>query len=273
MRGFALVLAAAMGLAATGVAADVVPPPMAEGVQFPVTADQGAYPYLIFVPRGYSADPAQKWPLVIFLHGSGERGSDIELVKKNGPPKVIAQHPGSPFILVSPQLETGADGSRWDTTKLDALLKDVRQQYNVDSSRIYLTGLSLGGYATWDWALKRPEMFAAIVPVAANSENRTADPCRLKDMPIWAFHGDQDDVVDPLVGFAIVKAIDACKGSVRPKMTVYPQTTHGSWEPAYDDPALWRWLLEQRRAPPAPGDPRMRPRTTPPKPAKKARQE
>lgn len=265
MRILLMALAAMMVTAAPGAPADVVPPSPPEGVQYASPAADGSYPYLIFVPKGYSADTTQKWPLVIFLHGSGERGTDLELVKKNGPPKIIAQHSGSPFILVSPQLEVGDDGSRWDTARLDALLKSLRRQFRVDPSRIYLTGLSLGGYGTWDWALKRPDLFAAIVPVAANSENKTADPCVLKDMPIWAFHGDQDDVVDPLQGFAIVKAVDACKGSVRPKMTVYPQMTHGSWEPAYDDPAMWRWLLEQRRSAPAPGDPE----TTSKKKAKK----
>jgi predicted peptidase len=256
MKKFVMVIAALASVAAIAASATTIPPSPPEGVQFAVPASNGAYPYLMFVPRGYSTDTEQKWPVVIFLHGSGERGTDIELVKKNGPPKIIAAHPGSPFFLISPQLEIGDDGSRWDTGKLDALLKDLRRSYRIDSTRIYLTGLSLGGFATWDWALKRPDLFAAIVPVAANTENKS-EPCLLKDMPIWAFHGDQDDVVDPLQGFAIVKAVDACKGSVRPKMTIYPQTTHGSWEPAYDDPALWRWLLEQRRAVPAPGDPQI----------------
>lgn len=245
-----------MALAALAtVAATKAPPvPLPEGVQTAQPAPAGGYPYQIFMPRGYAGSGPQKWPLVIFLHGSGERGTDIELVKKNGPPKIIGAHPGSPFILVSPQLED-VPNNRWDAAKLDALLADLRRTYRIDPSRIYLTGLSLGGYGTWDWALKRPDLFAAIVPVAANSENQAADPCVLKDLPIWAFHGDQDDIVDPLKGFAIVKAVDACKGSVRPRMTIYPQMTHASWEPAYDDPAMWRWLLEQRRIAPAPGDP------------------
>lgn len=239
-----MAIAALIGVAATKPLPLPTPP---EGVQTAQPAPAGGYPYLVFVPKAYGADATQRWPLVIFLHGSGERGTDIELVKKNGPPKVIARHPGSPYFLVSPQLEDGADGSRWDTARLDQLLAAVRKTYRIDPARIYLTGLSLGGYATWDWAFKHPDLFAAIAPVAANSEDASRDPCVLKDMPIWAFHGDQDDVVDPLRGFAIVRAIDACKGSVRPKMTIYPQTTHGSWEPAYDDPALWRWLLDQRR--------------------------
>jgi len=248
-----MALAALASVAATKAPPVPLPP---EGVQTAQPAPAGGYPYQLFLPRGYGADGTQRWPLVIFLHGSGERGTDIEVVKKNGPPKIIAAHPGSPFILVSPQLGKGSYDSRWDTTKLDALLATLRKTYRVDPSRIYLTGLSLGGFGTWDWALKRPDLFAAIVPVAAFTENKS-DPCVLKDMPIWAFHGDQDDIVDPLQGFAIVKAVDACKGSVRPRMTIYPRMTHGSWEPAYDDPAMWRWLLDQRRATPAPGDPEL----------------
>lgn len=250
MRRLILALAAAATIAATK---QPSAPPLPEGVQTAQPAPAaGGYPYLIFVPKGYGSDTTQKWPLVIFLHGSGERGSNIEAVKRNGPPKIVAQHAESPFLLVSPQLETGPEGSRWDTNKLDQLLASLRKSYRVDASRIYLTGLSLGGYATWAWALRHPELFAAIAPVAGLSEDGQLDPCLLKDMPIWAFHGDQDDVVDPQAGFAIVKKVDACKGSVRPKMTIYPQTTHGSWEPAYDDPAMWRWLLEQRRPIPAP---------------------
>lgn len=252
MTRIMLVVAAAASLAATK--APPAPPPP-EGVQTARPAPAGGgYPYQLFVPRGYDADTTRRWPLVIFLHGSGERGSDLEIVKKNGPPRIVAQHPGSPFILVSPQLEQ-VEGNRWDVAKLDALLADLRRRYRIDASRIYLTGLSLGGYGAWAWALRRPDLFAALVPVAARSEDASANPCLLKDMPIWAFHGDQDDVVDPQAGFAIVKAIDACKGTVRPRMTIYPQMTHGSWEPAYDDPAMWRWLLEQRRAAPAPGEP------------------
>ena len=109
---------------------------------------------------------------MIFLHGSGERGTDIEVVKKNGPPKIIAAASG---IAVHPGLAATRDGSednRWDTAKLDALLADLRKTYRVDPSRIYLTGLSLGGYGTWDWAFKRPDLFAAIVPVAGEQREQ-----------------------------------------------------------------------------------------------------
>ena len=115
----------------------------------------GDYAYQLFVPRGYAAMPKQQWPLVIFLHGSGERGSDIERVKVNGPPKIVVNHPGSPFLMISPQLEEGGD---WNQQTLERLLARIRKAYRVDPSRIYLTGLSRGGHGSWAWATARPDL-------------------------------------------------------------------------------------------------------------------
>lgn len=207
----------------------------------------GDYAYQLFVPRGYAAMPKQQWPLVIFLHGSGERGSDIERVKVNGPPKIVVNHPGSPFLMISPQLEEGGD---WNQQTLERLLARIRKAYRVDPSRIYLTGLSRGGHGSWAWATARPDLFAALVPVAGRGD--PAKACALKDMPVWALHGDNDDIVRPVGSFAVVEAIRACPGlTVQPRLTLYPATNHGSWEPAYDEDAVWRWMLEQRRAVPA----------------------
>lgn len=207
----------------------------------------GDYPFQLFVPRGYDEDRRRRWPLLIFLHGSGERGADLSQVTKWGPPKIVADHPGTPMLIASPQLEAEGD---WDVARLDRLLADLRRNHRVDPSRIYLTGLSLGGMGSWRWALARPELFAAVAPVAARTPVDGA--CRLKDMPVWAFHGDDDGAVPMRGNFAMVEAIHACGGSVKPRLTIYPATDHFSWVPAYDDPALWRWLLEQRRATPAP---------------------
>lgn len=204
-------------------------------------ASSASYPHQLFVPRGYDADRRQRWPLLIFLHGSGERGSDLAQVTKWGPPHVLAQHPGTPMLVVSPQLEAGGD---WDVARLDRLLADVRRTYRIDDSRIYLTGLSLGGMASWRWALARPATFAALVPVAARTPTEGA--CKLKEVPIWAFHGDDDGAVRMRGNFEMVEAVRACGGSVKPRLTIYPATDHFSWIPAYDDPALWRWLSEQR---------------------------
>lgn len=221
--------------------------PLQEGQHPQPAAAPGDYTYQLFLPRGYLASGKQQWPLMIFLHGSGERGADIELVKVNGPPKMVEDHPGFPFILVSPQVEPEGD---WNIAKLDRLLQHVREMTRVDPSRIYLTGLSLGGRATWQWAVARPEMFAAAVPIAGWGEPAAA--CALKDMPIWAFHGDSDNVVPPGGSFAMVEAIRQCAGSIPPRLTIYPGIGHASWVPAYDDPGLYRWLLEQRHPAPAP---------------------
>ena len=245
----ATLLAAAIAIPA---AAQTPPaPPVAAptaGLQVAQPAARaGDYPYLLFLPRGYDADRSQRWPLMIFLHGSGERGADLSRVATWGPPKVIAAHPGTPMLIVSPQAPDGAD---WDVATLERLLADIRKRYRVDASRIYLTGLSLGGIASWRWAIARPDLFAALAPVAAETPIRRA--CLLKDMPIWAFHGDDDGAVPVRGDFEMVEAVRACKGSVKPRLTVYPATDHFSWVPAYDDPGFWRWIGEQRRAVPAP---------------------
>jgi len=218
-----------------------------EGQHAYPAASPGDYPYQLFLPRGALDGSDAEWPLVVFLHGSGERGSDVKRVKVNGPPRIVADHPGTPFILVSPLLEADAD---WDTKKLERLLVQLRRVYRIDPRRIYLTGLSLGGHASWRWSAERPDLFAAVVPVAGRGDPAVA--CRLKDMPVWAFHGDSDDIVPPSGSFVMVEAIRSCKGTVPPRLTIYPGTNHGSWVPAYDDPALYRWLLEQRRLQPAP---------------------
>lgn len=238
----ALLLAATPALAQTRAPKQTRAP---EGRQTPQPAVSPAgYPYQLFVPRGYDMSGRQQWPLMIFLHGSGERGADIEKVKAHGPPQMVATHPGFPMLLASPLLETDGD---WDTAKLNALVASLRKAYRVDPSRIYLTGLSRGGHATWRWAAERPDLFAAIAPVAGRGDPTVA--CTLKDLPVWAFHGDNDDIVRPVGSFAMVEAIRQCPAlAVQPRLTVYPATNHNSWDQAYGEDILYRWFLEQRRA-------------------------
>lgn len=202
--------------------------------------EAGNYPYQLFLPRGYAADTKATWPLLIFLHGSGERGDDIARVKVHGPPKIADRNPDFPFVTVSPLL--GADQD-WDVAKLDRLLDHVTRTLRIDRSRIYLTGLSRGGHASWRWAMAEPERFAAVAPVAGRGDPATA--CALKDKPVWAFHGDRDDVVTPEGSFAMQRAIRACGGRMA-RLTIYPDLGHNSWDPAYDDPALYLWLLSYR---------------------------
>lgn len=230
-------------------AAPAAPAPIVEGQTPQPPVAPGGLPYLLFIPKGYNSSGNELWPLVIFLHGSGERGSDINAVKKNGPPKFVDTDTAFPFVVMSPQLPPAAnEDDPWKIPPLDALLDHVLKTLRVDPNRVYLTGLSLGGMATWSWAAAEPQRFAAIAPISAMANASTA--CALKDMPVWDFHGDRDDVLDPRSDFNMVEAIRGCGG--HPRMTIYPDTGHSAWEGAYADPALWMWLLEQRRQPPAP---------------------
>lgn len=218
--------------------------PMVEGQTPQAAIEPGSYPYQLFLPRGYLADKDVRWPLLLFLHGSGERGADVAKVKAHGPPKVADRDPAFPFVLASPLLGEGQD---WDITKLDQLLDHITRNYRIDRSRIYLTGLSRGGHASWRWAIAEPRRFAAVAPVACRGD--PGEACRLMDLPIWAFHGDRDDVVWPEGSFAMVRAIRACAGR-NARLTIYPDLGHNAWDPAYDDPKLYDWLLQQRQAQP-----------------------
>ena len=199
----------------------------------------GGYGYQLFIPRAAAQSRHRTWPLMIFLHGSGERGDDIARVKVHGPPKLADRNPDFPFILISPLLPAEQD---WDIAKLDVILARALATLPVDRSRVYLTGLSRGGHASWRWAAAEPSKFAAVAPVAGRGNPVTA--CALKAKPVWAFHGDRDDVVEPEGSFAMVRAIRRCGGN--PRLTIYPDLGHNSWDPAYDDPALYLWLLSQR---------------------------
>lgn len=231
-------------LLAAAVAAATPRASLAAGQQPHAAVAPGGYGFQLFVPSDAAtrAGGAQaRWPLMIFLHGSGEQGSDLASVKVNGPPKLVEADPDYPFVLISPQLPAGLEA--WDTGQLDAMLDWALKSLPIDPDRVVLTGLSLGGYGTWAWASARPDRFAAIAPIAGEGDPKQA--CALKDMPVWAFHGDRDDVVPVEGTFAMIQAIRACGG--QPRLTIYPDTGHWSWVPAYLDPALTLWLIEQRR--------------------------
>ena len=161
--------------------------------------------YLLYIPKDYSND--KKWPLVLFLHGAGERGSDLNLVQRHGPSKLVAEGKDFPFILVSPQCP---ENQWWNTDPqieiLDRLLKYIQKNYSVDSDRIYITGLSMGGFGTWKMLERYPDRFAAAVPICGGGDSAKA--CLAKDVPIWVFHGQKDNVV-PIREDA--KMVDAIK--------------------------------------------------------------
>jgi predicted peptidase len=204
-----------------------------------ITKTATAYPYLIYMPGMYCPDVDEQWPLIVFLHGSGERGSNPELVKKNGPPALIGDWEDSPFFLVSPQCP---EGEVWDNERLMALVKEIRGKYHIDSTRMYLTGLSMGGYGTWNLASTYPGVFAAIAPVCGGGSRLLAH--KLKDTPVWAFHGEEDNIVPPSESLRMTEAVNTAGGNAI--LTLYPGIGHNSWEPAYANTELYTWLLSHQ---------------------------
>jgi predicted peptidase len=191
--------------------------------------------YLIYLPEGYQ-DSSKLWPLVLFLHGAGERGNDLEIVKRNGPPKLVEEGKKFPFILVCPQCPERTD---WDNKLLITLLDYLESNYNVDGDREYLTGLSMGGHATWSLAIQYPERFAAIIPVCGRGYSQ--DVYVLKNVPVWVFHGAKDDIVPVTDGQKMVEALKAAGGNV--KFTIYPEAGHDAWTETYNNPEVYEWLL------------------------------
>lgn len=235
-------------------ASDAAPAPVAAPLAAPVTTRersvrevtvQSELAYLLTLPRGYvepSVAGAPRWPLVLFLHGMGERGDDLALVAKHGPPKLIAAGREFPAIVVSPQCPLQSQFG-WSTTAVVALLDDVMERYAVDPARVYLTGLSMGGYGTWAIACAQPQRFAAIVPICGGGDPSKA--AALVGLPTWAFHGAADNVVPLAQSEAMVRAIEAAGGT--PKFTTYDGVNHDSWTRTYDDAAMWEWLFAQHR--------------------------
>jgi predicted peptidase len=201
--------------------------------------------YLLYLPPDYKTDARKRWPLMLFLHGAGERGTNLSRVAVHGPPKLVKQGRDFPFILVSPQCPAG---ELWSTETLLALLAEVIRKNKVDTNRIYLTGLSMGGYGTWALAVAHPNKFAAIAPICGGGETITiliasnTKKEQLKRLPVWAFHGAKDPVVKLEES---EKMVDAFKrvGSQNVELTVYPEATHDSWTETYNNPKLYEWLL------------------------------
>jgi predicted peptidase len=196
--------------------------------------------YLLYLPRKFRTK--KRWPLVLFLHGAGERGSDLSLVKRHGPPKLAEAGKDLPYIVVAPQCPDG----RWWNDQLESLqllLDEICRRCPVDPDRIYVTGLSMGGYGTWALALSQPDRFAAIAPICGGSTPFLAP--LIKHVPTWVFHGAKDGVVPITYSREMVESLRAAGG--KPKFTVYPDAGHDSWTAAYADGQFWRWLLRQRR--------------------------
>ena len=196
--------------------------------------------YLLYLPKDYAQKDS--WPLVLFLHGAGERGDNLELVKKHGPPKLIEAGKDFPFIVVSPQCP---QGKWWEPMELATLLDEIVAKYKVDKDRIYVTGLSMGGFGTWSLAAYQPQRFAAIVPICGGGEPFVT--MLFAHVPAWVFHGAKDPTVPLERSQQMVEVLKHNGGNV--KLTVYPEAGHDSWTETYNNPQLYEWLLQQKRAP------------------------
>ncbi len=216
-----------------------------------------SYPYTVYVPPEYTAEKA--WPLILFLHGSGERGSDGLVQTEVGIARAIRRDRRlCPAIVVMPQ----APANGWWAGKMLEMavgcLEETSKEYRCDPERLYLTGLSMGGGGTWALAATMPNAFAAIVPVCGFVGDFRAGPDEdaikkvaeiVAPLPIWCFHGAKDPAVPVEQSRLMVKAVEAAGGTI--KYTEYPEGTHNVWDNAYSNPQLWKWMLSKKRAPAA----------------------
>lgn len=197
--------------------------------------------YLLYLPADYGKT-TEKHPMIVFLHGGGERGKNLSRLKVHGPPMLVEKRHDLPFIVVSPQLS--ADNPRFDIKSLAALLDSVEERFRVDKDRVYLTGLSLGGGATWKLAAYQPDRFAAIVPICGNTDTR--DAVKLNKIAVWVVHGDADPAVPYPESEQMVEALRDAGGNV--KFSIFHGGGHDTWTTTYGMPEFYDWLLRQRRS-------------------------
>jgi predicted peptidase len=193
--------------------------------------------YLVYLPD--KMEDEHKLPLILFLHGLDQRGEDLELLKIRALPKFLEKTNDFPFIVVSPQCPKN---SYWnmESDRVVALLDEIISLYPVDEKRIYLTGLSMGGYGAWDLAIKYPQRFAALATVCSGGVAEKAH--EIKKLPVWAFHGAKDDIVPVQDTLDMVEAVKQCGGNI--KLTVYPHAEHDCWTQTYNNPLLYEWFLQ-----------------------------
>jgi predicted peptidase len=205
--------------------------------------------YLLYLPPDYAANDGldssrTRWPLMLFLHGSGERGDDLDRIKAYGPPCLIADGHDFPCIVVVPQCP--AD-ERWSTPVLARLLDEIQSDFAVDRECIYLSGVSMGAYGTWALAIAEPTRFAAITPICGGGD--AGQVCAIRNVPAWVFHGERDYIVPITESRKMVEALRACGGFAW--FTPYPDLGHDCWTRTYNNPHVFTWLFAQRRGQPA----------------------
>lgn len=208
------------------------------------TETDSALGYLLYRPS-QSEEPGHPLPLILFLHGRGEQGTDLDRVRLYGLPVELDAGRELPALVVAPQCPPGAD---WEerTGALIRLLDHVATTESIDPARVYLTGLSMGGRGCLALALARPERFAAVACAAGRIPNEVADPAdfaALRGKPVWVFHGARDPVVPPAKHQVLVDALK--QGGADLRVTLYPDADHDSWSAAYRDAALYEWMFAQ----------------------------
>lgn len=190
----------------------------------------------------YPENAKGKVPLLVFLHGSGERGNDLELVKAHSPFTYKNLFP-EPVAILAPQCPKEV---WWDTEAVYYLIKEIQQKYQIDDSRIMLTGLSMGGWGTLKLAMEHPELFSAVVPVCAPIDRvMKVRVSQYKDLPMKIFHGGNDDIVSPMNSIEIYQEIKKVNKNV--ELTIFPDDNHNSWDSTYSNPKLYEWMLAQKK--------------------------
>ena len=201
-----------------------------------VSAPLHSFSYLEYLPKDYGS--GKKFPLMIFLHGAGERGEDTNLVAVNGPLQRVADGAEYPFVILAPQCPKNKYWCSY-VESLNAFLDEALVRYDVDPASVILTGLSMGGTGTWIWSMSDPDRFAAVVPVCGTGCYWNAGT--LVGKPLWAFHGEADPAVPVTESITMIQSIRQRGG--HPRLTIYPGVGHHSWVQAYAEPELIPWLL------------------------------
>lgn len=194
--------------------------------------------YALHIPK----NALEKKPLIIFLHGSGEKGMDIEKVKVHGPLKYLKSHVLDAYVL-APQCP---ENEYWDEEVLHKLILKIQKEHNIDLNRIYLTGLSMGAWGAWNLAVAHPETFAALVPIAGYVDRiPMVENCKIKDIPIRIFHGLLDDVVNVEYSITMYKKLKSCNTNV--ELTIFDDANHDSWSRVYDNQEIYDWMFQQTK--------------------------
>lgn len=197
-----------------------------------------AYSYILFKPQLLQT----KKPLIVFLHGSGEKGTDLEKVKSHGPLKYVQNNKVDAFIL-APQCP---DDEYWESESLHQLIQKIVKENNIDSSRIYLTGLSMGAWGAWNLAFAHPDTFAALVPICGFVDRvPMIENCKIAAIPTRIFHGLMDDVVDANYSVSIYKKLKPCSKDI--ELTLFDDANHDSWTRVYDNSKIYEWMLQQSK--------------------------